>query len=188
MRETINCPVCKELLYADSGNTCPECGFCFDTVDKEQIKHLSNACPECGTNAWFVTDRADYYTEECMRCHFIKKYIKQDFVRNFECPKCQGLTGKIEENDSKIGVRCEYCGEIQIVLKKAELSKNERNTSSIQSKINHMDVLLQPKCPKCQSTSIATTNRGFSLITGFIGSGKPMNVCQNCGHKWKPGR
>ncbi len=42
-------------------------------------------------------------------------------------------------------------------------------------------------CPKCGSTSIATVNRGFSLLTGFIGSGKPMNVCQMCGYKFKPG-
>lgn len=42
-----------------------------------------------------------------------------------------------------------------------------------------------PSCPKCSSTSIATVNRGFSLLTGFIGSGKPMNVCQKCGYKWK---
>lgn len=42
------------------------------------------------------------------------------------------------------------------------------------------------KCPKCKSTSIATTNRGYSIITGFLGSGSPRNVCQNCGYKWKP--
>lgn len=42
------------------------------------------------------------------------------------------------------------------------------------------------RCPKCKSTSIATTNRGYSLVWGFIGSGKPMNVCQKCGYKWKP--
>lgn len=43
-------------------------------------------------------------------------------------------------------------------------------------------------CPKCGSTSIATVNRGYSIITGFLGSGKAVNVCQMCGHKWKPGR
>lgn len=43
------------------------------------------------------------------------------------------------------------------------------------------------RCPKCGSTSIATVNRGYSLVWGFIGSGKPMNVCQKCGHKFKPG-
>ena len=42
-------------------------------------------------------------------------------------------------------------------------------------------------CPKCGSANIQTTNRGFSLVTGFIGSGSPRNVCQKCGFKWKPG-
>ena len=42
------------------------------------------------------------------------------------------------------------------------------------------------KCPKCGSCNIQSTNRGFSLITGFIGSGFPRNVCQKCGFKWKP--
>lgn len=50
---------------------------------------------------------------------------------------------------------------------------------------NHVKTII--KCPNCGSANIATTNKGYSLITGFIGSGKPMNVCQKCGHKWKPG-
>lgn len=49
-----------------------------------------------------------------------------------------------------------------------------------QSTINH------PKCPKCGSTAIDATNRGYSLLTGFLGSGKTMNYCKNCGYKWKP--
>jgi len=44
-----------------------------------------------------------------------------------------------------------------------------------------------PRCPKCSSAAIATVNRGYSLIWGFFGSGTPVNVCQNCGHKFKPG-
>ena len=46
----------------------------------------------------------------------------------------------------------------------------------------------QVRCPKCGSTSIATINRGFSIWTGFLGSGKPVNVCQACGHKFSPGK
>ena len=42
------------------------------------------------------------------------------------------------------------------------------------------------KCPKCGSTSVTTTTRGYSLMLGFIGSGKVMNICGNCGNKWKP--
>ena len=45
-----------------------------------------------------------------------------------------------------------------------------------------------PTCPKCGSPSIKTINRGYSIVWGFIGSGKPVNVCQNCGHKWEPGK
>ena len=44
------------------------------------------------------------------------------------------------------------------------------------------------RCPKCGSTQIGVTNRGYSLCSGFIGSGSARNVCQNCGYKWKPGK
>lgn len=42
------------------------------------------------------------------------------------------------------------------------------------------------RCPKCRSTAIEATTKGYSLLTGFIGSGKTMNYCKRCGHKWKP--
>ena len=44
------------------------------------------------------------------------------------------------------------------------------------------------KCPKCGSTNIATINRGYSIVWGFLGSGNARNVCQACGHKFKPGK
>lgn len=43
------------------------------------------------------------------------------------------------------------------------------------------------RCPKCGSTSIATKNRGYSVIWGKVGSGDAVNVCQKCGYEWKPG-
>lgn len=42
------------------------------------------------------------------------------------------------------------------------------------------------KCPKCGSTNITAGQRGYSLLTGFIGSGNTVNRCAKCGHKWKP--
>ena len=41
-------------------------------------------------------------------------------------------------------------------------------------------------CPRCGSTSITTGQRGFSIITGFIGSNKTVNRCANCGNTWTP--
>lgn len=42
------------------------------------------------------------------------------------------------------------------------------------------------KCPKCGSTNITAGQRGYSLLTGFIGSGSTVNRCAKCGYKWKP--
>ncbi len=44
------------------------------------------------------------------------------------------------------------------------------------------------KCPKCGSKAISTGNRGYSFVTGFLGSGKTVNRCANCGYKWSPHR
>lgn len=46
----------------------------------------------------------------------------------------------------------------------------------------------QIRCPRCGSTSVTAGQRGYSYFTGFIGSGKTVNRCANCGYKWKPRR
>ncbi|MBQ7171101.1 MAG: ribosomal protein L7/L12 [Clostridia bacterium] len=43
------------------------------------------------------------------------------------------------------------------------------------------------RCQNCGATSIATLARGYSALWGFLGSGTPVNVCQSCGYKFKPG-
>lgn len=48
--------------------------------------------------------------------------------------------------------------------------------------------LNKPHCPKCGSIYISTIQRGHSIFSGFLGSGQPVNVCQKCGHRWRPGR
>lgn len=42
------------------------------------------------------------------------------------------------------------------------------------------------KCPRCGSTIVTTTSRGYSLIWGFAGSNKTVNRCGKCGYTWKP--
>ena len=41
-------------------------------------------------------------------------------------------------------------------------------------------------CPQCGSTEYHAGARGFSIVTGFIGSGKTVLTCLQCGHRWKP--
>lgn len=35
-------------------------------------------------------------------------------------------------------------------------------------------------CPRCGSTEYTLLNRGYSIFTGFLGSGKVKRVCNNC--------
>lgn len=47
----------------------------------------------------------------------------------------------------------------------------------------------KPHCPKCGSIYFSTiSTREYSIFTGFFGSRQPVNVCQKCGHRWRPGR
>ena len=41
-------------------------------------------------------------------------------------------------------------------------------------------------CPRCGSTQITTGQRGYSFLTGFLGSNKAVNRCAKCGHTWEP--
>ena len=45
---------------------------------------------------------------------------------------------------------------------------------------------MKPRCPKCGSTSITAGQKGYSLLTGFLGNNKTVNRCANCGYTWKP--
>lgn len=49
------------------------------------------------------------------------------------------------------------------------------------------DAFLEPKvvkpticCPKCGSQEFTLLNRGYSIFTGFLGSGKVKRVCNRC--------
>ena len=38
------------------------------------------------------------------------------------------------------------------------------------------------KCPICGSTNVTAGQRGYSLLSGFIGSGSTINRCAKCGY------
>ena len=71
---------------------------------------------------------------------------------------------------------------------KQRKEKEEKQKQETMLRIKQSQYNSVPTCPRCGSHSIATVNRGYSIVWGFIGSGKPMNVCQKCGRKWKPGQ
>lgn len=140
-------------------------------------------CPECNNE---ISDKSN----QCIHCGYPLQIAK-----NTEC----SINGKVHDlsfilnNEDKIKSIKIFrdltgCGlkdaklTIDTIIEKQEIPK------SLHIKIEPKPETNIPKCPKCQSTSIGVANRGYSLVWGFIGSGKSMNVCKSCGHKWKPGK
>lgn len=138
----------------------------------------------------------------CKICNYIHEI--DDYTIN--CPLCKaqqwedyyiGALKEVNDDQSFIDAMMSLKEsdpiEFQIKLKQLDilspsafLAESKRKQEEEEKLVTSQHSYGQPHCPKCYSTAIATTNRGFSLVTGFIGSGSPRNVCQNCGHKWKP--
>ena len=144
---------------------CKKCGTVTFSLEKDPSKELCMMCGTLGTQQ-FVPEQ--YLNEYGDLKSGAKEQIFEELVKT--SPEFDQ-----EAYDRVPLVLAQY--ERQSAMLAAE-SKGE-NTSNTSSSV---------RCPKCGSYSVATTNRGYSLLTGFIGSGSPRNVCQKCGHKWKPGK
>lgn len=78
-----------------------------------------------------------------------------------------------------------------IELKKNDIIEYNLKISQFKSQVDQNNQIQHQddnvvKCPKCGSTNITAGQRGYSLLTGFIGSGNTVNRCAKCGYKWKP--
>ena len=129
----------------------------------------------------------------CTNC---EHYIPIDqYTEDTTCPRCTAkgiqplpfssdealLLLKISRDPSFINAMVDLKEKdpIEFQLKLAQFKSTQpAPTPSVQNKVT---------CPKCGSTDISSGTRGFSMFTGFVGSGSPRNVCLKCGYKWKPG-
>lgn len=127
--------------------------------------------------------------------------IQEEYWNNTDkCPFCQSKTVTLNINEEDIyTLFVSSNGNRQLLEAMIDLHdkdiieyelkmsqfRNQANQQN-QQKVTQKQDSSKAKCPKCGSTDIGVTNRGYSLLTGFIGSGKAMNTCKNCGHKWKP--
>lgn len=131
-------------------------------------------CPECGKE---ISDKS----KQCIHCGYPLEEVKQD--NNIEkiektfCDRCKNYTESIIELRCNTPIiRCKKCNGVKI---KETGNSIEQKRQLIQDNKKNI-----PCCPKCGSTSIQPVQRGYSLLSGFLGSGKTLNYCINCGYKW----
>lgn len=136
-------------------------------------------CMVCGT------ENED--TDFCQVCHVPKKCFID--IEQLNIPTDDIITLARISNDKNFLQSMNDLYNKDVIEYNLKLSQFKTNTeqqkqATIQQHNQSQSNL--PHCPKCGSTAISTVNRGFSIVTGFIGSGSPRNVCQKCGYKWKP--
>lgn len=148
-------------------------------------------CPECGNK---ISDKS----EMCVHCGYPLKLKSKGIIINGVLYDTQEIENGIDDYKNNKISRNDLYYKIEKITKQARLR------SLVDTKLIHiiLDTLEipeifngetieeanKPHCPKCNSIAISTTTRGYSFIKGFVGSGKPMNVCQKCGYKWQPGK
>jgi DNA-directed RNA polymerase subunit RPC12/RpoP len=162
----IKCPECGKEV-SNKATQCIHCGFPFDNIiETESINN--NYCSINGTpvNLKEILDSINNIERKKQFQIFTKKI-------NEIVPLDNSNTAALFLIIKRNGMPESFCNGDNYLNSKYNISK--RKFGNV------------PICPKCGSTSVTTSHRGYSLLTGFIGSGKPMNVCQMCGHKFKPG-
>lgn len=137
-------------------------------------------CPKCGNTDVGIT-------KSCIFCNhetFDTKYTINDYLKGSLSVFKQKIIDEYASNSP------EFDEELAKKRQQKEfddihgsMTNEQKSVLQDMGAIPNKDVL---KCPKCGSTAISTGARGFSIVTGFLGSGQTANRCGNCGYKWKP--
>lgn len=141
-------------------------------------------CPNCKSKS---------NENSCLRGCGYSTYLKED---NYTCEVCGGTVNDLKMYSKDYIVLTAISPErkfIETMLQLQEtdiveynLKMSQFRTQVQQQENSRAQAANTVKCPRCGSANITAGQRGFSLLTGFVGSGRTVNRCANCGHKWRP--
>ncbi len=132
--------------------------------------------------------------KRCTNCNHVGRFTP-DFIR---CNKCGKETLQVTSmTDEEFCILCDAVPKnnelrsLMIDLKEKDPIEYQLKMSQFRTQVQQQESVKTQnnntvKCPKCGSINITAGQRGYSLLTGFIGSGSTVNRCAKCGHKWKP--
>ncbi len=154
---------------------CPKCGS-RGLVPIE----ADRKCFCGGTEIIFNVTKEQYVK---MSDYEINKMIEemniQPIISNEDAHTIYDVTHSTEIIDAMIELKQKDIIEYGLKLSQFKNQLEQRNQVNQQEQN-------QVHCPRCGSANITAGQRGYSLLTGFVGSGSTVNRCANCGHKWKP--
>ena len=141
-------------------------------------------CPECGKE---ISDQSS----TCIHCGFPLQNKNECIVNG----KKQDLSFILDQSlsrEAKRDILCKISGGaswrcnmmVCSIMQEGKIPPT-LNIRPDEDEIQSQNALA---CPKCGSTNITTGARGWKWTTGFIGAGKTVNRCGDCGHTWKPKR
>lgn len=200
----INCPECGKQI-SDKASMCIHCGF---PLQEEMSKNI----PPKETPLQNEETTRDFLSKETPKKVVIINGKGRMLAHTLAIliSKAKGISEKeaklfVEEGPPIIANNLDFDTALAIADQINEAFSQKKNLG-ISAKIFDADEVVvlddvttpqtpqthqappTPCCPKCGSTALATINRGYSIVWGLVGSGSPMNVCQACGYKFKPGR
>lgn len=211
----MNCPECNHQV-SDKATFCPNCGFPIketvnmDIIDSPECNHqisckessCSNwGCPISLNNIKTTTNKTSSQSY-CVIFNRLGKPNKIEIIKmvrqigNYDLKTAKDIVdfppSVIIKNISHqtaedIQERFDVLGAVTSI-EKLDTGKNQNNSKQ---EIEIKNILKNNKddtvrCPRCGSSAITTGQRGFSIVTGFLGSNKTVNRCGKCGYSWRP--
>ncbi len=161
---------------------CPECDH--------EVSDKAKACPHCGCP---IENHYQYKYDIILNTVDVKQKLSLiGFLRMLT--NCDLSTGKqmtenlpktilynLEEtNANNIAERLRSYG--CTVSLKENTDQDETASNVVKNDIPAQGLI----CPRCGSTAVTTGQKGFTLLTGFLGSNKTVNRCGKCGYVWEP--
>ena len=163
---------------------CPECG--------KEISDKAPACIHCGlpfNNNQYNNAEARFYAVRICDSQFLNQKGRSvlSTIKTLNKGMYNNLVSGLSKENAEI--LSEYItsngGKCELVADEKSTTENDLITKYI---YKHLDPNAPLVCPRCGSPSITTGTRGYSIFTGFWGSGNTMNRCAKCGWKWEPKR
>lgn len=170
----IKCPECGKEV-SDKAQSCIHCGYPFlnnDTLDSKLYKVILTKINQ-NQKIKTVTKVREFTGLGLADAKKFVETLPNTIISGISMEECKMVQSHFSSCDANVDIQIDN-------------TTKERNT--VLENINIPDVKDKNNltCPKCGSTSVVIGQRGFSLLTGFIGSNKTVNRCGNCGYRWKP--